>query len=328
MRTPLVGLITIVTLMGCDAAHSQARISPSGEFSVHRIAGDVYMLDKGTSNSDGGSNIAVLVGSDGLVLVDAKEQPWHQMVLAALKKISNKPVRYLIDTHCHGDHTSGSAAFQQEGATVIAHRNVRERLEAAQSYCSPHPGTGLPTVTFDSELTLYIDDEEVRIIKLPAGHTDGDAMVYFKKANVVETGDAFIGVGFVASALPGPSRTEGGNMVGVIDALRKIVELIPADAKVIPGHGAQASMSDVRRSLQVLEGMKNAIQRQISAGKTLDEIQKMDVLSPWKDSYGEPCDYSRGSCDHQDERSFVRGFYDALTARAAADANHNQTRVH
>jgi len=117
-------------------------------------------------------------------------------------------------------------------------------------------------------------------------------------------------------------------MVGVTDELRKIVELIPADAKVIPGHGAQASMSDVRRSLQVLEGMKNAIQRQISAGKTLDEIQKMDVLSPWKDSYGEPCDYSRGSCDHQDERSFVRGFYDALTARAAADANHNQTRVH
>jgi cyclase len=300
--------------LGCDTAHSQAQGNPSGEFGVHRVAGNVYMLDKGTSDSDGGSNIAVLVGSDGLVLVDAKIQPWHQMVLAALKKISDKPVRYVIDTHCHGDHTSGNAAFQREGATVIAHRSVRERLAAVHSYCSPRPGTGLPTVTFDSELTLFIDDEEIRIIKLPAGHTDGDALVYFKKANVIATGDAFIGAGWIGSTLPGPSRTEGGSMVGVIDALRKIVELVPADAKVIPGHGAQASMSDVRHSLQVLEGMEKAIQRQVTAGKTLAEIQKMDVLAPWKDSYGKPCDYSQGGCDHQDERSFVQGFYEALTS--------------
>ncbi len=161
MRTPVGALIAMLGLVGCDPAYSQARVSPTGEFSIHRVAGDVYMLDKGTSNSDGGSNIAVLAGSDGLVLVDAKGQPWHQMVVAALKKISDKPVRYVIDTHCHGDHTSGNAAFQREGATVIAHRNVRERLEAAQSHCSPRPGTGLPTVTFDSELTLYIDDEEI-----------------------------------------------------------------------------------------------------------------------------------------------------------------------
>src|ERR1700722_9424443 len=315
MRTALVALISILTLIGSDAAYSQERNKPKGEFGVHRVAGNVYMLDKGTSDSDGGANIAVLAGSDGLVLVDAKVQPWHQMVLAAQKKIFDKPVKYVIDTHCHGDHTSGNAAFQREGATIIAHRNVRERLEA-QSDCGPPPGTGLPTVTFDSELTLYFDNEEVQIIKLPVGHTDGDALVYFKKANVIETGDAFIGAGFVASTLPGPSRQDDGNMLGVIDALRKIVELIPADAKVIPGHGAQSSMSDVRHSLQVLQGMENAIQRQIGAGKTLEEILKMDVLSPWKDSYGEPCESSQGSCDHQDERSFVRGFYEALTAQA------------
>src|SRR5580658_409128 len=250
MRTALAALIAILSLVGGDASYSQERNKPKGEFGVHRVAGNVYMLDRGTSDSDGGANIAVLVGGDGLVLVDAKEEPLHQMVLGALKQISDKPVRYVIDTHCHGDHTSGNAAFQREGATVIAHRSVRERLAAVHSYCSPRPGTGLPTVTFDSELTLFIDDEEIRIIKLPAGHTDGDALVYFKKANVIETGDAFIGVGFIASTLPGASRTEGGNMVGVIDALRKIVELIPTDAKVIPGHGAQASMSDVPHSLQ------------------------------------------------------------------------------
>ena len=312
MRTALMTLIAILSVVGCGAACSQERSNPKGEFGSHRVAGSVYMLDRGTSDSDGGSNIAVLVGNDGLLLVDAKVEPWHQMVLAALKHLSDTPVRYVIDTHCHGDHTSGNAAFQREGATVIEHRSVRERLAIRQSYCSPHPGSGLPTVTFDSELTVYLDDEEIRIIKLPAGHTDGDAMVYFRKANVVATKDAFIGAGFVASSLPGPSRTEGGSMVGVIDELRKIVELIPADAKVIPGHGAQASMRDVRHSLQVLEGMQNAIQPQVRAGRTLDEILKMDLLSPWKDYYGEPCDPHR-SCDHQDARSFVKNFYEALT---------------
>jgi cyclase len=314
MRTALAALIAILRLVGGDASYSQERNKPKGEFGVHRVAGNVYMLDRGTSDSDGGANIAVLVGGDGLVLVDAKEEPWHQMVLAALKQISDKPVRYVIDTHCHGDHTSGNAAFQREGATVIAHRSVRDRLAAPQSYCSPRPGTGLPTMTFDSELTLYIDDEEIRIIKLPAGHTDGDAMVYFKKANVLETGDAF-----VSSSLPGSSRTEGGTMVGVVDELRKIVELIPADAKVVPGHGAQASMSDVRHSLQVLEGMQNAIQVQVRAGRTLDEILKMDLLSPWRDYFGEPCDPHR-PCDHIDAYFFVRNFYESLTTRGSSDA--------
>jgi cyclase len=327
MRLPLIALLAIFSIVALGVADSQAPNSPKGKFGVHRVAGNVYMLDRGTSDSDGGANIAVLVGSDGLVLVDAKVAPWHQMVLAALKQLSDRPVRYVIDTHCHGDHTSGNAAFQREGATVIAHRNVRERLAIPQSYCSPRPGTGLPTVTFDSELTLYIDDEEIRIIKLPAGHTDGDAMVYFKKANVVATGDAFIGTGFVASSLPGPSRTEGGTMAGVIDELRRILRLIHADAKVVPGHGAQASMSDVRHSLEVLEAMQNAIQPQVRAGRTLDEILKMDLLRPWQGFYGEPCDPHR-PCDHQDAHSFVRNFYEALTARAPSDAGDNQAPVH
>lgn len=324
MRIQLAVLIAVFSLFGCDA-HSQGRDVPKGEFSVHRVAGNVYMLDRGTSDSDGGANLAVLVGSEALVLVDAKGEPWHQMVLAALKRLSDKPVRYVIDTHCHGDHTWGNAAFQRDGATVIAHRNVRERL-ATNSDCGPRPGSGLPTITFEDKLTLHVDDEEVEIIKLPAGHTDGDAMVYFKRANVVATGDAFIGRGFVSSSLPGPAKTDGGNMLGVIDTLRTILERIPAGAKVIPGHGAEASMSDVRRSLRVLEGMEKAVRRQVRAGRTLDEIQKMDVLSPWKDSYGEPCEPHR-PCDHQDGRSFVRGFYEALTAPAPTDAGHGQPAV-
>lgn len=307
MRVLPIVAIAILSLLAYAAADSQPRNGPKGEFRVHRVAGDVYMFDKGTSDSNGGANIAVLVGDDGLVLVDAKEDPWHQMVVAALKPLSDKAVRYVINTHCHGDHTSGNAAFQREGAMVIAHRNVRARL-AGKSYCGPSPGTNLPTVTFDREMTLYLDGEEIRIIKLPNGHTDGDAMVYFRKANVVETGDAF-----VSSSLPGPSRTEGGSMAGVIEELRKILELIPGDAKVVPGHGPQASMSDVRHSLQVLEAIQSVLRKQVRAGKTLDQILKMDLLRPWKDYFGEPCDPQR-PCDHVDAYYFERSFYDELTA--------------
>lgn len=116
-------------------------------------------------------------------------------------------------------------------------------------------------------------------------------------------------------------------MVGVVAELRKILELIPADAKVVPGHGAQASMGDVRHSLQVLEGMQKAIQFQVRAGKTLDEVLKMDLLSPWKDYFGEPCEPQR-PCDHIDAHFFVRNFYDALTSRRPADAGQNQLAAH
>jgi glyoxylase-like metal-dependent hydrolase (beta-lactamase superfamily II) len=270
-------------------------------------------------NGYGGGNVAVLVGGDGLVLVDADEAPRHQLLLAALKQLSDKPVRYVIDTHCHGDHTWGNAAFQREGATVVAHRNVRERL-ATNSHCGPRPGTGLPTVTFDSELTLYVDDEEIRIIKLPAGHTDGDSMIYFKKANVVEAGDAF-----TTNQLPGASKQQGGTMVGITDELKTILEVVPEDAKVIPGHGAQASISDVRHALQTLEGMKNAIQRQIRAGKTLEEIREMKVLSPWSASIGPLCS-PHTPCDHSDSNFFLNAFYrDLTTVQTAPNAGPNQT---
>ena len=305
MRSPLIALIAIHSLMVCDAACAQEQASPKREFSAHRVAGNVYMLD-----GDGGGNITVLVGTDGLVLVDAHMEPQHQGVLAALKRLSDKPVRYVINTHCHGDHTWGNAAFQREGATVIAHRNVRERL-AVQSKCGPRPGTGLPTMTFESELTLYVDDEEIQIIKLPVGHTDGDAVVYFKKANVVATGDAFF-----STQLGGASRAQNGTMTGVIDELRKIASLVPEDARVIPGHGTPASIGDVRRSLKSLEGMRDAIEQPVRAGKTLDEIRKMNVLSPWNKEFGEPC-IPHTPCDHLDSEYFLTMFHSALTAAPA-----------
>jgi cyclase len=308
MRTSYIALVALFTLVGCDAAHAQDQGNPKPAFSVQRVAGNVYML----GGVDGGSNVTVLVGSDGLVLVDA--DTYYQKVVDALKQVSDKPARYVINTHCHGDHTWANAAFQREGATVIAHRNVRERL-ATESNCGPRPGTGLPTVTFDSELTLYVADDEIRIIKLPAGHTDGDATVYFKKANVVATGDAF-----VSDHMPGPSKAQDGNMTGIIDELRRIISLVPEDAVVIPGHGARSSIKEVRATLKTLEAMKAAIELPVRAGKTLDEIRAMHVLGPWKDAFGEPC-IPHTPCDHLDSEFYLESFYLALTSAPPASRN-------
>ncbi|HEV2703664.1 MAG TPA: MBL fold metallo-hydrolase [Steroidobacteraceae bacterium] len=303
MRTPAIFRLGLLCLVCCGAAFAQQVATPAREISVHRVAGNVYLL-----RCDGGcgANVVALVGSDGLVLVDAAEESVHQKMVAALRQLSDKPVRYVIDTHCHGDHTGGNASFLREGATVIAHRNVRARL-AAKSTCGPPPGTGLPTITFDSAMTLYTDDEEIQITKLPTGHTDGDIVVYFKKANVLETGDAFFSNGF-----GGSDHSNNGTTIGVIDELRTILSLVPADAKIVPGHGTVAAIGDVRDALHTLEAMRDAIQQQIRAGKSLDEIRQMNVLSPWKDLLGDLCDPHK-PCDHIDSEFYLRAFFNELT---------------
>lgn len=284
MRSFLFVGAAILGLVVGRTAGSQG--DSGGPLNVHRVGGNVYMLDNG-----GGGNIALLVSHDGLLLVDAQGWDDPQPVLAALKTISDKPVRYVIDTHCHQDHTAGNTAFQRAGAMIVAQDNVRKRMEAKK--CDKE--VALPTLTFDTELTLHFDDEEVRVIALPTGHTDGDAIVYFKKANVVATGD-----GFLSSEMPGYSKYAGGNMLGVNEQLRRIVALLPDDVKIITGHGPQSSMNEVRRALKALDEMRDAIAEQVATGKTLDQLSKMNLLEPWADVLG------------ADAPRYLRFYYDCV----------------
>lgn len=267
--------------------------TPGTAIKIHRVARNLYMLDGEFAKPTYGSNIAVLVGNDGVLLVDAQGSPDAQFALTALKTVSDKPVRYVINTHCHGDHTGGDAAFQRAGATIVSHDNVRKRLQEGKCGRSEV----LPTLTFGNELTLYFDDEVIRIIKLPTGHTDGDVVVYFEKANVVATGDAF-----TSNGLPQYSKAAGGNMLGLNDELHKILELVPTDAKVVPGHGTLASVLDVRNASKALDGIRDAVAAQVANGKTLDQLQGMNLLEPWKDVI-----------EVEDRPQFVRYYFDCLT---------------
>jgi cyclase len=291
MRALMLAGIALLALIVARPAQSQGDSTPLPKF--HLIARNVYMLEGKFNGHFYGGNVTALVGDDGVLLVDAQGSADAQTVIGALKTISDKPVRYVINTHCHGDHTGGNVGLEHAGATIVAHDNVRKRMQ--QKKCDQP--TALPTLTFNSEITLHFDDEDVKIVKLPTGHTDGDAIVYFEKANAAATGDAF-----VSNELPQYSKYAGGNMLGMNEQLHNIVALLPADVKVVPGHGPLASLSELRRASQALDGIRDTVAAQVAKGKTLDQIQNMHLLEPWKDLVGE-----------SDGAIYVKYYFDCLT---------------
>jgi cyclase len=286
---------TIVCLVSLSAAWPQNPANSPPPMAVIQVADRMYMLYSGAGPFSA-ANIAVLVGDDGLVLVDAQSQSHTDRTFAALRQLSDKPVRYVINTHCHADHTGNNAILQRDGATVIAHANTLRRLQQGCDDVGFHS----PAVGFDTTLTLHIDDEEVIATALPAGHTDGDAIVYFKNANVVHTGDAFVSIN-----VPFHSGY-GGQILGLADALRRIVALVPEDAKVIPGHGPPASITDIWDTIRVLDEVEAAVAQQVENGKTLAELRAMNLLSPWSDALGEELDWC------------LENFYEALVGAPPA----------
>ena len=295
MRQVLCGSLALLCFIESGTALPQQPQGASSQtIPIRRVADDLYVLENDETFS--GGNVAVLVGRDGLVLVDAKGASFNEATGAAVRTLSDKPVRYVINTHCHADHVGGNAAFQRTGAMIVAQTNVYRRLQPAQKVECEQGGVGSPDVTFDTALSLHLDDEVITVTALPVGHTDGDAIVYFRNANVAHIGDAF------AWPVPFHSKGAGGTALGLADALRTIVALLPEDATVIPGHGPQASVADIRRTIAVLDGVQNAIAQQVRAGKTLDEVKAMNLLEPWKASLGEELDWT------------LMAFYDGLAS--------------
>ena len=222
------------------------------EIKATKVSGNIYMLQ------GAGGNIAASLGDDGVLIVDTEYSPLADKIQAALKGIgiTDKPVRFVIDTHYHGDHSDGNAAWGARGATIIANENLRKRLENGSAggnggglkFQSPaQPKAALPIITFDDHITLHLNGEEIRVMHFPAAHTDGDAVIYFSKNNVVHMGDEFIRYGF-----PFVDVNAGGSVQGMIAACEKVAAALPADVKVIPGHGDVASMDDIREYTKMM----------------------------------------------------------------------------
>jgi glyoxylase-like metal-dependent hydrolase (beta-lactamase superfamily II) len=266
-------------LFAALAAFAQMPDLDKVEIKVHKVAGSVYMLE------GAGGNIAVSVGDDGIVIVDDQFAPLAPKIKAALKGISDKPLRFILNTHWHFDHTGGNEKLGGD-ATIIAHDNVRTRLAAgapARKFGShdlpptpPASKVALPVITFDEKASVHLNGEEIRAIHVPPGHTDGDSVIIFTKSNVVHMGDDFINGGF-----PVIDATSGGSARGMIAALDKIIPQLPKDAKMIPGHGPIGTIEDVKKCSATLKELVAVIEAGLKQGKTVDQLKKEQVLKKW-----------------------------------------------
>jgi cyclase len=291
--------ITICAMLMCLAA-ARAHAADAGPgFTMTPLAGSVSLL----RNPD--CNIVASVGEDGIVLVDTCVAATAGNLLAAVKHLSNKPLRFAINTHVHGDHTGGNAALQRL-APVIASNNVRTWLAKGNPVTKDPPTApdALPVITFDGEMTLQLNGEVIRLLALPRGHTDGDVAVFFKNANVVATGDVFM-----TPAVSFGDRHYGGGMLRLIEALEFLLPQIPADAKVVPGHGDVSSRADVVRGLEVMKQMKATVESGIRAGKTLEQVQAERPFDQFR-SFIPAWASSDKSLD-----GWVRDFYRELSAK-------------
>src|SRR5262245_41879748 len=247
-----------------------------------KVNGNVYMLQA----DPGSGNIGVSVGPDGILIVDDQFAPLADKIRAALSGLDQGKLRFILNTHWHGDHTGGNVVFGPE-APIIAHDNVRKRLQTEQtipffkSTVPAAPKEALPVITFNQSLSVHFNGEEIRVIHYPHGHTDGDSVIFFTNSNVVHLGDDFFNGMF-----PFVDVDNGGSVQGLTKNIEEIIPKIPAGAKLIPGHGAIATVEDLKAYHRMLVETTAIVQKQMAAKKTLDEIKKEGLPAEWK-SWGE-----------------------------------------
>lgn len=244
------------------------------EVKAEKVAGNVYVL------YGAGGNIGVSVGDDGVLLVDDQFAPLAPKIEAALKGLTDKPLRFVLNTHWHFDHTGGNALFSRH-ATIIAHDNVRRRLAEGSPGLGgrpipPAPKEALPVLTFDHALTVHVNGEDIRALHFAPAHTDGDVIVFFPRSNVVHMGDDFVTYGF-----PFVDVQAGGSVLGMVEEARKAMAAVPDDVKVIPGHGKVSTKADVLAFTAVLEDAIRLVRAARDRGRTLEQAKADKVLAKY-----------------------------------------------
>jgi glyoxylase-like metal-dependent hydrolase (beta-lactamase superfamily II) len=308
-------LLAVVTFSTATVWGGQGQDFSKVQIKVTKVSGNIYMLE------GAGGNIAASIGEDGIVIVDDQYAPLAEKIQASLKSlgITDKPVRFVINTHYHGDHTGGNAPFSNAGSTVIAQDNVRKRLisggtagngpgGSTHMEVKPSEKAALPIITFEHDVTVHLNGEDIRALHFPAGHTDGDSIIFFPKNNVVHMGDDFVRYGF-----PFIDVTSGGSVQGMIAAMEKATAQLPADVKVIPGHGALSNLEDVREFTKMLKETTAVVQKALTEHKTLEQMKQEKILDPW----------SKWSGDFVKTDAFIETLYNSLTGTKGEFLQHN-----
>ncbi|MDO1502432.1 MBL fold metallo-hydrolase [Winogradskyella maritima] len=215
-----------------------------------------------------GGNIGVSVGDDGVFIIDDQFAPLSEKILTAIKALSDKPLRYVVNTHYHGDHTGGNENMANAGATIVAHDNVKVRLKQPRRDGSENPIEAFPVITFNDKLNMTINGEDVAIFHVDNAHTDGDALLYFTQSNVLHTGDTYFN-----GRYPYIDLNSGGSVEGYIEAVKRGLMVIDDSTKIIPGHGTVSNKAEYERFLKLLETLRNRVNKAIAEGKSEGEIK-------------------------------------------------------
>lgn len=244
-----------------------------------RVTDKIYML-KGA-----GGNIGVLVGEDGILMIDDQFAPLSEKITKAIENINRGKIRFLINTHIHGDHSGGNENFSKAGVFIVAHEEVRSRMMKESVHDGqvepPRPKEALPIITFQEGMTFHLNGEDIELLHYGRAHTDGDVIVFFKQANVYHAGDVFVRYGY-----PYIDMTRGGTVKGFIAFLDKLIERMDDSAKVIPGHGELATKKDVVVFRDKLKDMYDGVVAALTKGVKLEEIANIDVAKKYDAEWG------------------------------------------
>lgn len=253
------------------------------EIETIAVAEDVYML------MGAGGNIGVSVGVDGAFVIDDQYAPLTDRILTAIRRLTDGPIPFVINTHWHGDHVGGNENMGRAGAVIVAHDNVRERMAVEQvlarfgdtTRVPPSPPDALPVVTFDSEVAFHLNGQELRVIHVPRAHTDGDAIIHFTGANVVHMGDTFWTSGY-----PFIDVSSGGGIDGVLEAAERALAITDDDTRIIPGHGPLSDRAGLESYHAMLRTIRDRVAEAKAAGRTLEEAQGMRLTAEWDETWG------------------------------------------
>jgi glyoxylase-like metal-dependent hydrolase (beta-lactamase superfamily II) len=278
----LFALFAALCLLPAQAlGHAHGHRGPQDRFAgveikTHKVAGNVFMLE------GAGGNIGVVAGPDGLLIVDDQFAPLAEKIRAALRQLNPGPLKFVLNTHWHFDHTGSNANFSREAA-IIAHANVRRRLMAGAKNLvgqeiPPAPKEALPVITFETAVYLHFNGEEVRVLHFPHGHTDGDSVIFFTGSNVIHMGDDFF-----AGRFPFVDLQSGGSVEGLMKNVGEIIAQAPAGVKIIPGHGPISGIEDLRTYHGMLRETTEHIRQRVAQGRTLEQIKAEGLPEKWKE---------------------------------------------
>ena len=261
----LTAVIT-TALTFCQAVSAQD--FDSVEVIVHEVEGNVRYLE------GAGGNIGLLTGDDGVVLIDDQYAPLTDKIVAAIRTVSDEPIRFVINTHLHPDHTGGNENFGRMGAVIVGHDNVRRQMEISGYDETP------PFVTFSEDMSFYLNGEKVYVFKIPDAHTNGDSFIRFENANVIHTGDTFRTTGY-----PYIDTNNGGTFLGTIRAHDLLIDISDVNTKILPGHGVVTDVNEVRDTRDMLLTIRDRVQNAINEGMSVGEAQAAGLTADFDPRY-------------------------------------------